>query len=143
MKLDVVLLTVFNGATKAQVEDILIKFVDCIHRGDNHFILLEQRPENKATLLELGFRASDVRRIVDEELTYEDYYKGPNPNDSSKVHPRFLKSEVWEFGKVVTGNAMMEVYIKFSFIEENQGAYTCCVSFHKPNYTITYPLKQP
>lgn len=80
-----VLLAAFNGATQAQVEDILKKIVDCINRGNDHFILLAQRDKNEATLLELGFRPADVRRIVEEELTYEDYYRGPNPNGSSNV----------------------------------------------------------
>ena len=138
-----VLLAAFNGATQAQVEDILKKIVDCIHRGNDHFILLAQRDKNATTLLELGFRAADVRRIVEEELTYEDYYRGPNPNGSSNVPPRLQNSDMWEFGKVVTGNETMEVYIKFSFIEDNDGPFTWCVSFHKPDpgRTITYPLK--
>lgn len=139
--LDVVLLAAFNGATQAQVENILKKIVDCIHRGSDHFILLEQREKNKTTLLELGFRPVDVRRIVEEELTYEDYYRGPNPNGSAHVPPRLQNSEMWEFGKVVTGNKTMEAYIKFSFIEDNDGPFTCCVSFHEPESTITYPLK--
>lgn len=136
-----VLLAAFNGATQAQVENILKKVVDCIHRGNDHFILLAQRDKNEATLLELGFRAADVRRIVEEELNYEDYYRGPNPNGSSNVPPRLQNSDMWEFGKVVTGNETLEVYIKFSFIEDNDGPFTCCVSFHKPDHTITYPLK--
>lgn len=131
----------FNGATQDQVEDILKKIVDCINRGRDHFIVLAQRVENQPTLVELGFRAADVRQIIKEELTYEDYYRGPNPNGSSHVPPRFLNSEMWEFGKVVTGNTTMEVYIKFSFIEDNDGPFTCCVSFHEPARTITYPLK--
>lgn len=138
-----VLLAAFNGATQAQVEDILKKIVDCIYRGNDHFILLAQRDKNATTLLELGFRAADVRRIVEEELTYEDYYRGPNSNESNNVPPRLQNSDMWEFGKVVTGNKTMEVYIKFSFIEDNDGPFTCCVSFHKPDpgRTITYPLK--
>lgn len=136
-----VLLAAFNGATQDQVEDILKKIVDCINRGRDHFIVLAQRVENQPTLVELGFRAADVRQIIKEELTYEDYYRGPNPNGSSHVPPRFLNSEMWEFGKVVTGNTTMEVYIKFSFIEDNDGPFTCCVSFHEPARTITYPLK--
>lgn len=136
-----VLLAAFNGATQAQVEDILKKIVDCIHRGIDHFILLAQRDKNQATLLELGFRAADVRRIVEEELTYQDYYKGPNPNGSSNVPSRLQNSDMWEFGKVVTRNKTMEVYMKFSFIDDNNGPFTCCVSFHKPESTITYPLK--
>jgi hypothetical protein len=139
--MDVVILAAFNGAKQAQVEDILKKIVDCIHRGNDHFILLAQRDKNEATLLELGFRAADVRRIVEEELTYEDYYRGPNPNGSSNVPPRLRNSDMWEFGKVVTGNEMIEVYIKFSFIEDHDGPFTCCVSFHKPDLAITYPLK--
>lgn len=136
-----VLLSAFNGASQEQVENILKKIVDCIHRGNDHFILLAQRDKNEATLLELGYRAADVRRIVEEELTYEDYYRGPNPNGSSHVPTRLQNSDMWEFGKVVTGNEMMEVYIKFSFIEDNDGPFTCCVSFHRPEHTITYPLK--
>lgn len=136
-----VLLAAFNGATQAQVEDILKKIVDCIHRGSDHFIIREQRDKNAATLLELGFIATDVRRIVEEELTYEDYYRGPNPNGSSNVPKRLQNSDMWEFGKVITGNKTMEVYIKFSFIEDIDGPLTCCVSFHEPDHTITYPLK--
>ncbi|MGF1436930.1 hypothetical protein ACQUW6_22070 [Bacillus thuringiensis] len=137
-----VLLAAFNGATQAQVEDILKKIVDCINRGNDHFILLAQRDKNEATLLELGFRPADVRRIVEEELTYEDYYRGPNSNGSSNVPPRLRSSDMWEFGKIVTGNKTMEVYIKFSFIEDSDGPFTCCVSFHEPDRTITYPLKE-
>lgn len=136
-----VLLTAFNGATQAQVEKILKKIIDCIHRGNDHFILLTQRNKNVATLLKLGFRATDVRRIVEEELTYEDYYRGPNPNRSVNVSSRLKNSDIWEFGKLITGNEEMEVYMKFSFIENNDGPFTCCVSFHEPDRTITYPLK--
>ncbi|WP_260857167.1 type II toxin-antitoxin system MqsR family toxin [Bacillus thuringiensis] len=137
-----VLLAAFNGATQAQVEDILKKIVDCINRENDHFTLLAQRDKNEATLLELGFRPADVRRIVEEELTYEDYYRGPNPNGSSNVPPRLRSSDMWEFGKIVTGNKTMEVYIKFSFIEDSDCPFACCVSFHEPDRTITCPLKE-
>ncbi|MGE7219240.1 hypothetical protein ACQKJC_22415 [Priestia koreensis] len=136
-----VLLVAFNEATRAHVEEILKKIIDCIHRGNDHFIVLTQRSNNTETMLDLGFTAQDVRRVVEEELTYEDYYRGPNPNSSSNAPLRLQSSDVWEFGKDVSGNVTIEVYIKFSFIEDNDGPFTCCVSFHKADHPITYPLK--
>lgn len=133
-------LLAFAEATREEVEAVIKKLVDCISRGDDHFILLEQRQKNKDTLLRLGFTARDVRTVA-EDLSYEDYYRGPNTNNSGNVPVKMKNSEMWEFGKLITGNEVLEVYIKFSFVEDDNGPFTCCVSFHEPEQTISYPLK--
>lgn len=127
--------------SKEEVEEALKKIHSCILRGSDHFIFLDDRPDNKQTLVELGYLARDVRHVV-LELEVEDYYEGPQENKSQNVPDEFLDSEMWMFGKTVEGLVTKELYIKFSFIDTPEGPVTCCVSFHEAKHQIEYPFKK-
>ncbi|PIE92718.1 hypothetical protein CO726_25055 [Bacillus fungorum] len=127
-------------ASKEQVESKLAIIKSCISRGSDYFTFLSNRPDNRQTLHDLGFKLWDAKQII-LQLDVSDYYEGPEPNESPNVPAAFANSEMWMFGKEVEGLVTFEVYIKFSFIETAEGPVTCCVSFHKAKEKIVYPFK--
>ncbi|MEX3624902.1 hypothetical protein [Viridibacillus arvi] len=122
----------------SHVEQFLSRLRACIEEGDCTFV---DRTDNRnmATMVALGFKTKDVINTL-SALKYQDYCSGPEKNTSSKATKIFQDGDIWVFGKVVTGLCTMEVYIKVSFAEIDEADLTCCISFHKPDYKLTYPL---
>lgn len=90
----------------------------------------ERRPENRATLAELGVTEADAKsRIL--RMTPQDYYRGPTKR------PDRLDQESWEFGIMVRG---IEVYVKMEVRLEP--SVCVVVSFHRPARPLTYPLRK-
>jgi len=61
----------------------------------------------------------------------ENYYDGPKQD-------RDRPGKVWEFGKKIDGN---EIYIKLKIAEVNNEKLAKCISFHKANSPLSFPLK--
>jgi hypothetical protein len=59
---------------------------------------------------------------------------GPEPD---KDHSR--GGAIWVFGKTIKGH---EIYIKLKLAEVNGKSLAKCISFHKANLPITYPLRR-
>ncbi|MFB9759169.1 hypothetical protein [Ectobacillus funiculus] len=127
-------------ASKEQVANILDTIRSCISRGSDHFIFLSNRPDNRQTLHDLGFKLRDVKQVI-LQLEVEDYFGGPEPNRSPYAPEMFVDSDMWMFGKIVEGLSTCEIYMKFSFTKTDEGPVTCCVSFHKAKEKIKYPFK--
>lgn len=88
------------------------------------------RRENLDSLLELGF----TKRHCKEEilsLSVENYYAGPKPDNDRP-------GMVWEFGKRIDGS---EVYIKLKIAEVGTVKLAKCISFHKANSPLHFPLE--
>jgi len=91
-------------------------------------IVLRSRAKNLQTFAELDLSDFTVRKQL-EELTVENYYRGPTEN-------RDDGPDLWEFGKIVKNR---EVYIKIHMGKVNKPVI--CISFHFPESTINYPLR--
>jgi hypothetical protein len=90
---------------------------------------LERRPENMATLAQLGMTVRDVRcRIL--ALTPADYVEGPTPRKSNP------SQDAWVFGLKPQG---VSVYVKVSIRLEP--ARCVCVSFHEAEYPMAFPYR--
>lgn len=118
-------------ASREEVDEFLKQ---CRVIGRKSFYLAH-RPENKATLSELGFTHKDVLDTV-FNLTTGDYSKGPEPD-------RNYRGDCWFFGKVINGK---EVYIKLEISRYNNPGDKVdtlyCISFHFSNNKIDYPYKR-
>lgn len=90
---------------------------------------LERRPENMATLAQLGMTMRDAHeRIL--ALTPADYVEGPKPRSADS------SQEAWVFGLSLEGVA---VYVKVSIRIEP--ARCVCVSFHEAKWPMDYPYR--
>lgn len=94
-------------------------------------IVYHRSDDNTQTIADLDINPV-YRKEVLLKLNYQDYYKGPNP-DQYDPHG----SPVWEFGKLVK---QKELYIKISL--GTPGKQVICKSFHFPKRVIKYPLKK-
>ncbi len=109
---------------KETVERYLKELIDKIKVFD---IVFEDRKEFYQLQKELEITQSCCVEII-KELTFKDYCKGPIDD---KIHT----GEYWEFGKTIKKT---EVYIKI-----NKGLHNkkvICISFHKANFKMTFPL---
>ncbi len=93
-------------------------------------IVFVNREKNVQALLELEI-APKYREEVIKEIVVEDYSEGPIIDDLNYY------GEMWIFGKDVKGQ---EVYIKISL--GNTDRATICISFHKAEHPMKYPLKE-
>lgn len=113
--------------TKEQVEKFLEDFSLKVKIFGIRF--RDDRSKNQNSLLELGITPSQRLEII-MQLDCYDYSEGPIV-DVLNNH-----GEMWVFGKDVRGN---EVYIKITLSKPN--AHTICISFHKAEHPMSYPLK--
>ena len=114
-------------AKKEEVEYYLQQLVDKIIIFD---VAFRPRDKNIETLSELDI--TPIQRIEYlKKLTSANYYTGPNKDTYDGTKPDY-----YEFGLEIKG---IEVYIKISLGLENKRVD--CMSFHKAERTITYPLK--
>lgn len=88
------------------------------------------RRENIQSLLELGFTKKHCREEI-LSLSVENYYNGPKPD---KDRPGMI----WEFGKKIDGD---EIYIKLKIAEVGAEKLAKCISFHKANLPLSFPLE--
>lgn len=112
-------------STKAEVEYFL---TDLVTKIKIFQIVFLERENFKETLKELGYTQSDCVEEI-KQLTYENYYKGPTPDDMNQ-------GKFWEFGKEIK---KIEVYIKINRGRANKPVL--CISFHKAKFKISHPLK--
>lgn len=89
------------------------------------------RAENQETIVDLGMNERSVRAEI-LGLTVDDYCSGPEP-DSSRA------GEVWMFGREIDG---CDVYIKLKIARVGATRIAKCISFHKAEYPLHYPLRQ-
>ena len=88
------------------------------------------REENRQALIELGI-THKVRANELKSLTVLHYVSGPSPD---LTHAGL----VWIFGKTIRRR---EVYIKLKIRETEFGDKAICLSFHKSQEPLRYPLR--
>lgn len=112
--------------TKQEIEKFLEEIRIKEATGVSAILFLNEREKNAQALLDLEI-PPDKRREIILKLKAEDFYR-------VEEGMYLEKYEMITFGKMVK-NA--EVYIKISVTERN----TICISFHKAEFSITYPFK--
>lgn len=113
--------------TKGEVESFLREMREKIKIFD---IAFRPRDKNLEAIAELDILALDRVGYINK-LTYENYYMGPTEDTFDTSKPNY-----YEFGIIIN---KIEVYIKISLGLNNKRVD--CMSFHKAEKPITYPLK--
>lgn len=93
-------------------------------------LYIVDRQEKNKSLSELGFTKKLCRDEI-LSLSVEHYYRGPT---SDRDRP----GEVWEFDKKIDGN---EIYIKLKIADTGNERFAKCISFHKADSPLSFPLK--
>lgn len=112
-------------ATKDEVEKFLNEFQTKISIYD--IIFRNDRNKNTDALFELDITPNHRKEVI-KSLRPEDYSEGPI------IDTLNYYGEMWVFGKIVNG---YEVYIKIAILK----AGGICISFHKAERKLHYPLK--
>jgi len=115
-------------ATKEEVEAFLKEIREKIKFSD---VAFQPREKNLETLAELEIIPIERIEYL-KKLTYRDYKSGPNKDTHDAKKPDYF-----EFGIEIKG---VTVYIKISRGLPNKRID--CMSFHKAEKPITYPLKE-
>ncbi|MFA7361705.1 MAG: toxin [Candidatus Kapaibacterium sp.] len=100
---------------------------DLFAKIDIFDIVIEGRNEFHELQKELELTQSECKKYI-RALTYKDYLKGPTMDTINK-------GEYWEFGKKIKS---ADVYIKINKGKARKSAI--CISFHKANFKMTFPL---
>lgn len=118
-------------AVRAQVERFLGRIRN-VARDRRHFDLIPRASTN-SLLRALGLNTESVRQEI-VGLEVDDYSGGP---DADRDRP----GEVWVFGRQVEH---LEVYIKLKLVKDPETGqeYLKCLSFHKAEYRMKYPLRE-
>jgi hypothetical protein len=111
-------------ATKKEIEKFLEQIKVEINAGV-YLLLVEDREKNAQALLDLDITPNKRKEII-LSLKAEDFYK--------EEEKYIGKYPMYAFGKLVK---KMEVYIKITKTTQN----VICISFHKAEFSITYPFK--
>ena len=88
------------------------------------------REESLDTLARLGITVKQAKEEI-LGLTYQNYYRGPIPDTSSKG------GAYWEFGKTVCGE---QIFMKLK--ADTEHGVAICFSFHIPDEPLEYPYRK-
>jgi hypothetical protein len=116
-------------ASQPQVNSFLKELKAIITSGRGLFMI--PRASNNATITMLGL----TRKTVELEilsLSTVDYSSGPEQD-------RDRPGDLWIFGKTINGH---EIYIKLKIAEIKDTKIAKCISFHKAEFSLTYPFKK-
>lgn len=113
--------------TKEDVEKFLADFSIKVKIFGIRF--RDDRSKNRNSLLELEITPAERLNVI-MQLSCYDYSEGPIVDALNN------QGEMWVFGKDVKGN---EVYIKITMGRPD--SHTICISFHKAEHPMSYPLK--
>lgn len=114
--------------TKEDVERFLENFYVKVNIFGIRF--RDDRDKNRQTMADLAI-SPVFRETVVMSLKWHDYSEGPITDELNN------HGEMWVFGKDVKDE---EIYIKISMGKPN--SRTICISFHKAEHPMSYPLKQ-
>lgn len=113
---------------KVQVTIFLKEFKKVATEGNSLYII--NREKNRDALIALGLTKNNCKEIL-LSLYANDYCAGPKKDKDREGF-------IWEFGKNVNGN---EIYIKLKVTEVEGNKIAKCISFHKAELNLCYPLK--
>jgi hypothetical protein len=109
------------------IETVEYYLKDLFAKIDIFDIVIEERKEFFELQKELERTQSECKKYI-RALTYKDYLKGPTTDTINK-------GEYWEFGKKIKST---DIYIKINKGKASKPAI--CISFHKANFKMTFPL---
>lgn len=115
-------------ATLSQIREFLKVFKKA---GEKERIRFVGREKNWDYLADTLITAS-MREEALFSLSVLDYVEGPLP-DKDKT------GELWVFGAKVYGQ---EIYTKLKVVIKNERIFAKCISFHRPEHPLRYPLKK-
>lgn len=113
--------------TNRKVAAFLKEFKEVV--GENE-LLIKPNDKNFDALADLGLTKIQRKREI-LSLSVEDYCSGPEPD-------RDNPGNIWIFGKMVNG---AEIYIKIKISYRKSGRQAICLSFHRAEHPLHYPLK--
>ncbi len=113
---------------KVVVALFLKEFKEIVTTGRGLDII--DRRENIKSLLELGFTKKHCREEI-LSLSVENYCDGPKPDIDRP-------GMVWKFGKIIDGD---EIYIKLKIAGADAQKLAKCISFHKANSPLSFPIE--
>lgn len=115
-------------ATRDEVERFLRNFHEKLKIFE--IVFRDDRGKNIQALAELEITPMQRVNVI-KEIVVDDYSEGPIIDTLNKY------GEMWVFGRDVK---RQEVYIKIALGHPN--ASTICISFHKAERPMKYPLKE-
>lgn len=119
----------YTSATYDQVKEFLDKMrTRLIFMGGQ--VLYDMRGKNEQFMADMDWDKPDKKKEWLLKLVPEDYFEGPDPNESPGLNP------VWKFGKRIEGHLC---YIKVFLIPKNN---VYCISFHFAEHDMYLPLIQ-
>lgn len=92
-------------------------------------VIYEKREKNDQFMASMDWYKIDTIKEWLLKLEPEDYYEGPDPNETPGLNP------VWIFGKRIEGHLC---FIKIYLIPVNN---VYCISFHFAEHDMALPLK--
>lgn len=117
-------------ANRFEATNFLKAFKKAVANGEE--ITYVGREKNWDALVELGLTTNQRTEII-LGLTYTDYSQGPFPDEKGR------KGEVWVFG---VKHDSTDIYIKLKLVHTRNGDKPVCISFHKAEFKLNYPLKK-
>ena len=113
---------------KVQVAIFLKEFKKLATEGGGLYIV--NRKKNRDALINLGLTNNNRKEVL-LSLSVKDFCAGPKQDkDRDGV--------IWEFGKTIDAHG---IYIKLKVAEVGDEKLAKCISFHKAEFTLCYPLK--
>jgi len=120
-----------SESSPADKEESVLAFLTAFReKKERYDIIFYEREKNLRALLELDMLAEKREELV-TGLSIENFYRGPR-EDLIHTGNRF-----WEFGTSYHG---VEIYIKLSLGFPEEPVW--CISFHKAERKISYPLRR-
>lgn len=113
---------------KVQVAVFLKEFKKIATEGGGLYIV--NRDKNRDALIILGLTINNRKEAI-LSLSAIDYCNGPKKD-------RDRNGFIWEFGKTINGN---DIYIKLKIAKVGDERIAKCISFHKAEFNLCYPLK--
>jgi len=114
--------------SKDEVRQFLVDFKTKM--GIWQVLFRNDRQKNSMALLDLEITSSFREKVL-RELEMEDYSSGPTPDTLNDL------PDMWVFGKEIKKT---EIYIKISMGQPKNPVI--CISFHKAEASMNYPLKK-
>jgi hypothetical protein len=112
---------------------VVEEFLDKVARaldGNGSLIIVDRRKYREA-VADFNISPSDVKETI-RHLTCDHYYRGPRTDNDNH------KALICEFGVSVDE---IEVYIKLKLAELGGAVFCTCISFHRAEAPLQYPLR--
>ena len=116
-------------ATYGEVREFLDRMITMLTLLGGQ-VLYDTRGKNEQFMTDMEWHSPDKKKEWLLKLVPEDYYEGPDPNETPGLNP------VWKFGKRIEGRLC---YIKVFLIPKNN---VYCISFHFAEHNMYLPLKK-